>query len=791
MPNNSITGINDNLLTHLDQSIHNAKSIRMIIAFLMESGARLIAKQLAAAAQRGVRIQILTGTYMSVTEPSAIYYLWEKLGDRVKIRFFNEPLRSFHPKAYLFEGRDDSEIYVGSSNISKSALTVGVEWNYRLLRSSDPESYENFSQTFDNLFANHAIPVTEDVLKQYALTWKKPQFIKVEESGSKELEPNDSEKPEPFGAQLEALYYLHRAREEEVKKGLVIAATGVGKTYLAVFDSLQFAKVLFVAHREEILRQAEHSFLAVRPEAKVGYFIGEQKETEVDICLATIQTIGRESHLQNFAPDYFDYIVLDEFHHVAANSYQKLLAYFKPKFLLGLTATPYRTDNRDIYSFCDDNVIYEICLKDAINRDLLVPFKYYGIYDATDYSQIEIRNGQYVNEQLERELSRKERANLVLEKYQRLAGAKTMGFCVGIQHAEYMAEYFSKHGVKSCAVHSGKSDSRYVLGRGEAIAALEQGAVKVIFAVDLFNEGVDIPALDTVMFLRPTESFTVFMQQLGRGLRKSASKEYLTVLDFIGNYRRAHYIPALLAGENPLLTKGQGRKIPAIDYPDGCQVQFDFQVLDLFAALAKNDPLKIRMQEEYFRLKHELQHRPSRTELYESTDLPFREYLKEGWLGFLRLVGELTEEEASWEETLAWEFLREIERTSFAKAYKLPTIGALLADGTILPQVNLETIARNFYRFYHDNPLHHKDLRDQSNRDWQTWDLARFAKLARENPIRFLAKGKFFYYDEINKNFGIDPSVKPYLGPALAAQVGDILEYRRLDFFKKRYREES
>jgi superfamily II DNA or RNA helicase len=686
MPNNSITGITDNLLTNLDHSIRNAKSIRMIIAFLMESGARLIAGQLAEAARRGVRIRILTGTYLAITEPSAIYYLWDKLGERVEVRFFNEPLRSFHPKAYLFEGQDDCEIYVGSSNISQSALTVGVEWNYRLLCSQDPESYENFSQTFDNLFDHHAIPVTEAVLKKYTLTWKKPQFAKAEEST-----PSTAEKPEPFGAQLEALYYLKRAREEEIKKGLVVAATGVGKTYLAVFDSVKFSKVLFVAHREEILQQAERSFRAVRPEAKLGYFTGERKETEIDICLATVQTIGRENHLQNFAPDYFDYIILDEFHHVAANSYQKLLAYFKPKFLLGLTATPYRTDNRDIYSFCDDNVIYEICLKDAINRDLLVPFKYYGIYDATDYTQIEIRNGQYVNEQLERELSRKERANLVLEKYHRLAGAKTMGFCVGIQHAEYMAKYFTKHGVKACVVHSGTGDSAYVLGRGEAIAALEQGAVKVIFAVDLFNEGVDIPALDTVMFLRPTESFTVFMQQLGRGLRKYEGKDFLTVLDFIGNYRRAHYIPALLAGENPMLTKGQGRKVPEIDYPDGCQVQFDFQVLDLFAALAKNDPLKIRMQEEYFRLKRELQRRPSRTEMYESTDLPFREFLKESWLGFFRTVGELTAEEAGWEETSAWEFLREVERTPFNKAYKLPTIGAFLTGGTILAQVNLET----------------------------------------------------------------------------------------------------
>jgi HKD family nuclease len=195
MPN-AITGIDDNLLTHLKNSIRNAKSIRMIIAFLMESGARLIVEQLVAAAQRGVRIQILTGTYLSITEPSAIYYLWDKLGDRVEIRFFNEPLRSFHPKAYLFKGQTESEIYVGSSNISKSALISGVEWNYRLVRSQDPESYENFSQTFNNLFDHHANPVTEEVLKKYALNWKKPQFAKAEGST-----PDAVGKPEPFGAQ--------------------------------------------------------------------------------------------------------------------------------------------------------------------------------------------------------------------------------------------------------------------------------------------------------------------------------------------------------------------------------------------------------------------------------------------------------------------------------------------------------------------------------------------------------------------------------------------------------------
>ncbi|HEX3044945.1 MAG TPA: DEAD/DEAH box helicase family protein [Bacillota bacterium] len=783
MPN-AITGINDTLLGHLGDSMRNARSIRMIIAFLMESGARLLGEQLLAAAQRGVKIQILTGTYMAVTEPSAIYYLWEKLGSQVEIRFFNEPFRSFHPKAYLFESATEGEIYVGSSNISKSALTVGVEWNYRLTRHNDPESYDNFSQTFHQLYENQAVVVTEALLKQYALSWKKPLFAKAEG-----IETLPQERPEPTGAQLEALYYLNRAREEGLTKGLVIAATGVGKTYLAVFDSLPFARVLFVAHREEILQQAERSFRAVRPEVRIGYCTGTQQDQGMEVCLATIQTLGRENHLPTFPPEYFDYIVLDEFHHVAANSYRKLLAYFKPRFLLGLTATPFRTDNRDIYGFCDDNVIYELYLKDAINRDLLVPFKYYGIYDATDYEQIDLQNGKYATDQLERELSRQERAHLVLEKYHQFAGVRTMGFCVSIGHAEYMAEYFSWRGVAACAVHSGGITSRYTLERHQAIQAMGNGTVKVIFAVDLFNEGVDIPALDTVMFLRPTESFTVFLQQLGRGLRKYDRKAYLTVLDFIGNYRRAHYIPALLAGENPMLTRGPGNRVRDLEYPEGCQVQFDFQVLDLFAELARRDPLAHRMREAYFQLKQELQRRPRRTELYESTDIPFREFMREGWLGYLQSLGELTEEEAGWREAPVWEFIREVERTALTKAYKLPTIGALLSSGTLLPQVSLEAVARNFRRFYHDNPLHQKDLNDQSNRDWRSWDLARFGKLAKANPIHFLAKGKCFWYDEVNQRFGLDPVLTPYLGPTLADHISDILEYRRLDFFKRRYRD--
>ena len=785
---NAITGINDYLLAHLQRSLEKAKEIRIIVAFLMESGAKLIADQLAAAARRGVPIKILTGTYLSVTEPSAIYYLKSRLGPAMEIRFYKDLIRSFHPKAYIFEHDDDGEIYIGSSNLSKAALTDGVEWNYRLTRSSAPEDFEKFLRTFDELFAYHSYVVDEETLKRYAVSWRKPRLTREESPGT--LEP--AERPQPFGAQIEALYYLEQARAEGLTKGLVIAATGVGKTYLAAFDSVKFKRVLFVAHREEILQQAREAFSKVRPKSSSGFFTGREKELNVDLCFATIQTLSREEHLRSFPPDHFDYIVVDEFHHAAAGSYRRLLEYFQPRFLLGLTATPYRTDNRDIFALCDDNVIYEIHLKDSINRDLLVPFVYYGVYDPTDYEKITVRNGQYVVEELERALARKERADLVLEKYRAFAKAKTLGFCVNIGHAEYMAEYFSKHGVPALAVHSGDPASPYAGDRREAVTALEKGEIKVIFAVDIFNEGVDIPALDTVMFLRPTESLTVFLQQLGRGLRKAPGKTHLVVLDFIGNYKRAHWIPALLAGESPEQGAASGRRVGELEYPEGCQVHFDFEVLDLFQEMAARDPLAKRMRDEFFRLRDELGRRPTRLQMYTGTDLPFREFLKEGWLRFLDSVGALTEEEKGWLGTPAEEFLREVEKTAFTKAYKLPTLRALLTgEGGIRPSVSLQEIDEEFIRFYHENPLHQRDLRDKSNRNWRSWGVAEFADLARRNPVHFLTKGSpFFHYDEINRVFWLDGRLRPYLTASLAGHLRDILEYRRVDFFRKRYRED-
>lgn len=417
-----------------------------------------------------------------------------------------------------------------------------------------------------------------------------------------------------------------------------------------------------------------------------------------------------------------------------------------------MTATPFRMDNKDIFELCGDNVIYEISLKQAIERDMLVPFRYYAIYDPTDYDKVEFVNGRYVIEDLERELSHTDRADLILTHYQRLAGERTLGFCVSIKHAEFMAQYFTEHGIKSAAVHSGLSGNNCSADRHEAVEMLKNGEIQVIFAVDIFNEGVDIPVVDTVMFLRPTESYVVFLQQLGRGLRKYQDKHYLTVIDFIGNYKRAHYVPLILAGENPWTSqKPVVRNPEEYNMPEGCMINFDFRIIDLFQELAARDPKSFRMRDTYARLKQSLKRRPTRVDIYEGSDIPIREYLKEGWLRFLKQMGDLDPTEESWLGTAAEEFLKEIEKTHMTKAYKVPTISAFLIGGTIVPRVHLDQIAEEIRSFYFDNPLHQKDLNDPSNRNWRNWGLKEFANQARKNPVNFLSRGRFFHYDEINK----------------------------------------
>ncbi|MGL6248793.1 MAG: DEAD/DEAH box helicase family protein, partial [Culicoidibacterales bacterium] len=506
------------------------------------------------AAKRGVKIRILTGIYLNITEPSALYLVKQAFlhipEDQFELRIYNGT-DSFHPKSYVFTNERNGTIYLGSSNLSKSALTSAVEWNYRFYRDEHQADFAAFQTEFEVLFAA-ALPATDALLRQYARQHRLPKMtptIQLVDGQSKiiPLQPERASEallpyqlPQPKGAQIEALYELQKTRLEGFDKGLVIAATGIGKTYLAAFDSQNFDTVLFLAHTEDILKQAAKTFATVQSDKTQGFYYGAQKDEHVTHLFATVQTMS--NRLDLFTKDAFDYIIVDEFHHASAPSYQKIIEHFQPQFLLGLTATPERLDNRDVFALCDYNVVYEIRLAEAIGRDWLSPFDYYGIFDPTDYNTVSRSANTYNAQSLEIAFRQAKRAELIYAHYKQYHGRTTLGFCVSRIHALEMAEYFQKQGINAFATYSGEESSPYFLPREQAIEKLNSKSVDVIFSVNMFNEGIDVPHIELLLFLRPTESVTIFLQQLGRGLRKSPNKQKVVILDFIGNFYPAFFI---------------------------------------------------------------------------------------------------------------------------------------------------------------------------------------------------------------------------------------------------------
>jgi len=795
---NAITGRDNYFYDKFIKELNNAEEVKMNVSFLRESGVQLIIKNLKKQALNGTKIKILTSNYLNITEPSALYLLKDELGELVDLRLYQTEDISFHPKAYFFENKDKKVVFIGSSNLSYSAFHSGIEWNYRLLKKNDQSAYQEFERDFQNLFSN-SIKINKKELRKYASEWKKPKILKTVDEKEKNIK-EIKEKPEPRGAQIEALYELELAREEGVSEALVSAATGVGKTYLAAFDSIDFDKILFLAHREEILNQAKDSFENIAPKKEYSFFNGEEKNPAGDIVFASVQTLRKEKYLNKyFNKDFFEYIIVDEFHHAAAESYLNVINYFEPEFLLGLTATPYRMDNKDIFEICNDNLIYELDLKDAINRDLLVPFKYYGIYDSkVDYEEIDHQNGKYNKKELEKALSTNKRADLIYDHYKKIAGERTLGFCASIEHAKYMTEYFNKQGVKAVCVHSSADKGDYFLSRNKAVSQIKNKEIDIIFAVDIFNEGVDIPSLDTVLFLRPTESYVVFLQQLGRGLRKYPGKDHLKVLDFIGNYKRAHYLPLLLSGENPMADKKRKyRNLEEFEYPEGCKINFDLKIIDLFKELKKNDPLRQRMIDEYYRIKNDIGRRPLRKDIYEGTDIDINEFLKrkhdgkKGYLRFLASIDELNEEEKNWLNSIAEDFLYELEKTSMSKSYKIPTLLALIKDNKLQKSVSMNKVGKTFERFYRNHKKHQKDLNNKKHKNWEKWNEERFVKEAERNPVKYLSKRKYFIHDEINNEFMLNPDLHRFLSNKLTKHFKDIVEYRKTRYFRRRFKENN
>lgn len=797
------------LYYQLIQSLKKADSVDIIVAFLMESGVKMLLEELDNALKRGAKIRILTGNYLGITQPSALYLLKKKLGSRVDMRFYNEKERSFHPKSYIFHYERYSDIYIGSSNISRSALTSGIEWNYRFSSVSDPKNYEKFYQVFEDLFEHHSIIIDNEELKRYSQNWHRPAVAKDLEryEYSHQNEENKSEDTkvrllyEPRGAQIEALCALEDTRAEGAKRALVQAATGVGKTYLAAFDSKSYERVLFVAHREEILKQAAASFRNVRNSEDYGFFTGEEKSTDKSVIFASVATLGRSEYLSEkyFAPDYFQYLVIDEFHHAVNEQYQRIVKYFKPQFLLGLTATPERMDGRNIYEICDYNVPYEISLKDAINKGMLVPFHYYGIYDDTDYSGLHLIRGRYDEKELnETYIGNVHRHDLIYKYYCKYGSKKALGFCCSRAHAEEMAKEFCERGIPSAAVYS-NANGTYSEEREKAIEKLKSGEIRVIFSVDMFNEGVDITSVDMVMFLRPTESPIVFLQQLGRGLRRSKGKEYLNVLDFIGNYEKAGRVRFLLTGR----TLGKNEYYNPADrsaFPDDCLIDFDMKLIDLFSEMDKKH-LKVRDQirNEYYRVKEFLGRIPSRMDLFtymdddiyrvaitHSKDNPFKRYLD-----FRKELGELTEEENILYSGIGREFINLIENTNMSKVYKMPVLMAFYNHGNVRSQVSEEELLDSWKEFF-STGTNWKDLdRGITYEKYCSISDKEHIKKILQMPVHFLQEsGKGFFVKKEGTALALKEDLTDViLQPAFGEQMKDVIEYRAMDYYRRRYEE--
>ena len=576
----------------INNKINQSDKILIVVSFVFSKGLSLIFDGLKNFKNKE-NITIITSNYLYSSEPNALRKLLElkKLG--ANIYFFDsvKSKENFHIKSYNFENQS-KKFYcsiIGSSNVSFSALKQSHELNVEI------NDYGFFRENKKNLssFLSHEFlfELSESIIDEYEKQYNEnSDFIKqVEEN----FEPPEIIKPNSI--QVEALKELEDTRAKSNRKGLVVMATGLGKTILSALDVLacKSNKILFVAHREEILNQSKATFEKLIPNKKYGIYKGGKKNADDEYIFASIQTIGKSSELEKFRKDNFDYIIIDEFHHVGAKSYKRLVEYFKPKFFLGLTATPNRTDNIDIMQFCGDNLIYKKDLIDGINLKILSNFDYKGIADKyVDYTKITWRGKKFDENELDKNLNKSNRAEYIYQNWLKHKQTRTLAFCASIKHCEFMEKYFSSKGVKSVSVHSQSE-----VNRGQAIRDLTEKKIDIIFSVDLFNEGVDIPTVDTILMLRPTESKIIFIQQFGRGLRKAEGKELVKVIDFIGNHKTFLEKPAALfdfdISAKEIGTFLLNYKYKNLNIPQDSRIFYDPETLDFF----KKYSLKMRKEE--------------------------------------------------------------------------------------------------------------------------------------------------------------------------------------------------
>ncbi len=586
------------LSSELVKEIITSERIDMLVSFIKWSGLVQIYEALKDFTKKH-KLRIITTSYMGATDYKAILELSKLPNTEIKISYDTKRTR-LHSKSYMFyRNTGFSTAFIGSSNLSNAALTSGLEWNLKISEYTSKEMINKFNATFESYWHDNEF---------YLFNKDNENDTKTLINALKINNNTDSNGSQfyfditPYSYQKEILDKLQAEREVHNRfKNLLVAATGTGKTIISGFDYKRFVednpgsknRLLFVAHREEILKQSLDAFRMILRDRNFGdLWVGRYEPSQIEHLFISIQTFNSQEFTENIKENYYDYVIVDEFHHAAAKSYRKLLDYVNPKILLGMTATPERMDGKDVKEYFDNKIAAEIRLGEAINRKILSPFNYFAVTDEVSLKDIEWKKGGYNVGELEKVYTKNnQRANLIIDSIRKYTNSikdvRALGFCVSKIHAEFMSKYFNKVGIPSIYLTSDSSNEE----RDSAKNKLNKKEVNFIFVVDLYNEGVDIPSIDTVLFLRPTESITVFLQQLGRGLRLYEGKDCLTVLDYVGQANKSYNIyeqkfRAIIGNTNNSIEKEIDNEFPNL--PKGCFIQLEKVAKDYILESIKN-----------------------------------------------------------------------------------------------------------------------------------------------------------------------------------------------------------
>jgi len=590
------------VLSTIIQELENCETFLISVAFVTTSGVATLINTFKALENRNVKGKVIVSQYLNFTQPEAL----KRLSQFSNIELRIATKENSHSKGYIFKTDKYYNLIIGSSNLTASALATNKEWNLKVSALSRSSIVEKVLREFNSDF-EIGIPVTEEFISEYEEVYKK-QFLNRKEL---RVEVINSEEITPNSMQIEALKNIAKLRKENKSKALLISATGTGKTYLSAFDAKSFnpTKLLFVVHRLNIAKKSMETFMDVFGKEKtMGLYSGNKRELDKDFVFSTIQTISKQSHLNQFEKQHFDYIIIDESHRSGADSYLRLLEHFEPKFLLGMTATPERTDGNDIFSLFDHNIAYEIRLNRAMEENMLSEFHYYGVTDLTIDDEVVENNSDF------NLLTSDDRVEKIIKNanFYGTDNGITRGliFCSKKDEAKELSEKFNQRGLKTIALTGDNSEEERVDGIKRLESDNINDKLDYIFSVDIFNEGVDIPKINQILMIRPTDSAIIFVQQLGRGLRKVDGKGYLTVIDFIGNYKNNYLIPIALYGDisynkdslRRLISEGS-RMIPgasSINFDEITKAKI-FQSID-----SANMQLLVDLKNDYNLLKYKL-----------------------------------------------------------------------------------------------------------------------------------------------------------------------------------------